>query len=62
MECAPLSLRASKQMIQKGMDALTLKDAYQSKFSEHDTMLSSDDVDEGSRAFLEKSPPVWQGR
>jgi len=62
MECAPLSLRASKQMIQKDIGALTLKDAYQSKFSEHDTMLSSDDVDEGSRAFLEKRPPVWQGR
>ena len=51
IECAPLSLRASKQMIMQGIDALTLKDAYQRNFSEHDIMLSSDDVHEGNRAF-----------
>ena len=62
IECAPLALRATKQMIQKGLDASCLEEAYQNNYPEHDSMLASEDALEGSRAFIEKRRPVWQGK
>ena len=62
IECAPLALRATKQMIQKGLDASCLEEAYQNNYPEHDSMLASEDALEGSRAFIEKRKPVWQGK
>jgi enoyl-CoA hydratase/carnithine racemase len=49
-------------MIQKGLDASCLEEAYQNNYPEHDSMLASEDALEGSRAFIEKRKPVWQGK
>ena len=62
IECAPLALKATKQMIQKGQDALSLEEAYQKNYPEYDLMLASKDALEGNRAFIEKRKPVWQGK
>ena len=62
LECAPLSLRASKEMIQKGLSASSMEEAFKLNYLEHATMLSSYDTREGSKAFLEKRTPLWRGR
>ena len=62
LECAPLSLRASKEMIQKGLSASSMEEAFKLNYPEHATMLSSYDTREGSKAFLEKRTPLWRGR
>ena len=62
IECAPLALRATKQMIQTGLDALSLEEAYQKNYPKYDAMLASEDALEGSRSFIEKRKPVWQGK
>ena len=59
-ECAPLSVRAHKQMATEGM-SLSLEDAMRHEFSELDRVLASPDLLEGPRAFAEKRKPVWRG-
>jgi crotonobetainyl-CoA hydratase len=60
--CAPLSLRATKQMILDGLSAGSLQTAFAARYRALDDMLASDDAREGPRAFIEKRKPVWQGR
>ena len=62
LECAPLSVRASKQVAQQSLDIASLADACSAHYSEIGTLLKSEDVREGPRAFAEKRPPVWKGR
>ena len=59
-ECAPLSVRAHKQMATDGM-VLGLEEAMRHEFSEMDRVLASPDLVEGPRAFAEKRKPVWRG-
>ena len=59
-ECAPLSVRAHKQMATEGM-SFSLEDAMRHEFSELDRVLASPDSLEGPRAFAEKRRPVWRG-
>jgi crotonobetainyl-CoA hydratase len=60
--CAPLSLRATKQMMLDGLSAGSLKMAFEARYPALDDMLTSADAREGPRAFIEKRKPVWQGR
>lgn len=60
--CAPLSLRATKQMMLKGLSAGSLQMAFKARYPALDDMLASDDAREGPRAFIEKRKPIWQGR
>lgn len=60
--CAPLSLRATKQMILDGLSAGPLQTAFAARYRALDDMLASADAREGPRAFIEKRKPVWQGR
>jgi len=62
LECAPLSLRATKQMLFQGRDYSSLQGAYQASYSQYELMLKSGDAWEGSRAFLEKRKPVWRAK
>ena len=59
--CAPLSLRAIKQMVRAGA-ALSPQQAQALKLPALIAALGSADQDEGVRAFLEKRAPRWQGR
>lgn len=64
MENAPLAVRASKEIVYRGLDstisfpqdAWTINDEYTAK------VFSSQDAKEGPRAFAEKRKPNWVGQ
>ena len=62
LACAPLSVRASKQVALQSLDHASLEEACSTHYSEVATLLKSEDLREGPRAFAEKRPPVWKGR
>lgn len=60
-QCAPLALRATKQMMLNGLDKPSLEAAFDAHYPAYETMLSSEDAKEGPLAFSEKRKPVWKG-
>ncbi|MEU1205429.1 crotonase/enoyl-CoA hydratase family protein [Nocardia sp. NPDC005825] len=58
---APLSIDASKQIIEQAPD-WSVAEAFGKQGQVAAAALSSMDAGEGMRAFVEKRPPVWQGR
>ena len=61
LACAPLSLRAIKDMVRRGAN-LSPQEAQMLRLPALLAALRSADQDEGVRAFLEKRPPRWSGR
>jgi enoyl-CoA hydratase/carnithine racemase len=60
VECAPLSVRASKQAALNGL-GLPLADAMNRRYEYMLRQAASQDSREGPRAFAEKRKPVWRG-
>jgi len=60
LECAPLSVRASKEAALGGL-GLPLADALNRRYEYMLRQTSSQDSREGPRAFAEKRKPVWRG-
>jgi enoyl-CoA hydratase/carnithine racemase len=60
LECAPLSVRASKQAALGGL-GLPLDDAINRRFEYMLRQAGSEDSREGPTAFDEKRKPVWKG-
>lgn len=60
LECAPLSVQASKQTVQLGLEK-KLEEALATVYPLEETMRESKDYLEGPRAFVEKRKPNWKG-
>lgn len=63
-ELSPMSIRASKEAVFKGLDEASLQAAMaaQMRYPAISAMLRSEDFKEGPMAFAQKRPPQWKGR
>jgi enoyl-CoA hydratase/carnithine racemase len=64
LECSPMSIRASKEAVYRGLAEASLEAAIagQSKYEAIRTMFRSEDLIEGPMSFAQKRPPQWKGR
>jgi enoyl-CoA hydratase len=58
---APLAMAACKRTINNGAH-LSIDDALELEALEFGTLVDTEDIKEGTRAFLEKRKPVWKGK
>ena len=62
LECAPLSIRASKDVVYRSVSMASLEESMAVRYDTVAALSSSQDFIEGPRAFAEKRPPNWQGK
>ena len=62
LECAPLAVQASKQVMLQSVGEPTLEAAMSRTYTAAERMLASEDAKEGPIAFAAKRKPVWKGR
>ena len=60
LKCAPLAVRAGKQMATEGL-GLPLVEAVAADYTEYEGALRSEDYAEGPRAFAARRKPDWKG-
>ncbi len=63
LECSPMSIRASKEAVRKGLEHASVEAAYAAQMSNDAVraMFKSADFIEGPMAFAQKRKPEWKG-
>ena len=63
LECSPMSVRATKQVVMRSLDVPSLEMAMRNlTYPAFVAMTQSEDTVEGPRAFAEKRKPNWKGK
>ena len=62
MECSPVSIRTSLDVVRRGLEYSDVKDAMSAEYDSVKTLWNSEDLIEGPLAFSEKRKPNWKGR
>ncbi|MBA3028292.1 MAG: enoyl-CoA hydratase [Desulfobacteraceae bacterium] len=62
LECAPLSIRTTKQVAVQGLKYANIEDAMNANYDQMTLMFQSEDVFEGPMAFAQKRKPNWKGK
>ena len=62
LECAPLSVRASKDVVYKSLSIDSLEESMKAHYDSVERLMKSEDFKEGPRAFAAKRTPRWTGR
>jgi enoyl-CoA hydratase/carnithine racemase len=62
LECSPMAIRASKQVVYQSLDAPSLEAAMTQTYLAAEANLQSQDYIEGPKAFAERRKPSWQNR
>ena len=62
LECSPMSVRATKQVVMRSLDVPSLETAMNNlNYPAYVAMARSEDTIEGPKAFAEKRKPNWKG-
>jgi crotonobetainyl-CoA hydratase len=62
LECAPLSIRTTKQTAMQGLTHANIEDAMKDTYDQAVKMYQSEDIKEGPMAFAQKRKPNWKGK
>jgi enoyl-CoA hydratase/carnithine racemase len=62
IECSPVSIRTSLDVVRRGLEYADVRDAMLMHYDSVATLRNSEDMVEGPLAFSEKRKPNWKGR
>jgi enoyl-CoA hydratase/carnithine racemase len=63
LECSPISVRTSKQIVMRSLDIAGLQEAMNNgQYPAFGELFRSEDFVEGPLAFAQKRPPQWKGK